>query len=219
MSENFDLNWNEYVLVDLTRSVFASESDTADVRITRERLQNGTFSHAIVSGPARTGTYVELPRHFYEDGKTLKEFPLSAFMGSAVLASGKRPEDGLIDAEWLDESAGDYVRRDDILTVRMEENASGSSGDKAECFFSLDAAHWILGKGVKMLVADSIGMGRTVPEDREFQDILLGRDIPMIHTATNLAKLRRPRFYMLAWPVRFYGIGSLWVRLGAIVSR
>lgn len=213
----FDVDWGRYKLVDLTRIVAAGAGADCEIRTSRGQFPNGLLFHEVTSAHTHAGTHVELPGHFAEDGKTLDEFPLAAFMGRGVLATVSTTDGARVTADVLEDSIGAPVRRDDVLVIRNCSDAACDSDTPA--VFTVDAAHWMLGMGIKMLVFDRFRMGETVPEEREFHDILLGRDIPIIHSATHLEKLTRPEFFVIAWPARVHNLDSLWVRVAAIVER
>jgi kynurenine formamidase len=204
----FDIDWSRFRLVDLSRPV-----EPEALRLVPGRRPDGTFEHQLGPLPGRTGTCVELPRHFYADGKSVEELPLSLFVGRAVLARPEPDAEGRIGASALEEAAGPLARRDDILVVDPPPSPDGPPA------FAVEAAHWILGHGIKMLVLDDARLGRTVPEEREFYDILLGRDVLLVRNATGLEALKRPVFFLLAFPPRFHGVETLWVRLAAVVAR
>lgn len=204
----FDIDWSRYKLVDLSQPIRAGDDGP---ELAEDRGPDGTFRHIWRRLPAQTGTHVLLPRHFHADGRSLGDLPLTAFMGRAVLAD-VRPADGRVTEAELDQAAGQSAQRDDILVVRRPR-------DGPPAVFSVGAAHWMLGRGVKMLITASMGFGATVAEKREFQDILLGRDMPIIPAAHNLDRIPAARFFVIAWPPLFVGLESVWVRVGAVVER
>ena len=217
---SFDVDWGRYKLVDLSQPVLAGPEEEHPIVVRRQQFPNGMFYHEITGGNTHAGTHVELPAHFSADSRAMEEFPLSAFMGRAVLAAVRETEGEEITGPILEASIQAPVRRDDIVVIRDDrQTISENNGGGAGPLLSLDAAHWLLGMGAKMLVFRTLRLGRTVPEQREFHDILLGRDIPIAHGAAHLDKLTRPEFYLIAWPARIHGIDSLWVRIAAIVER
>lgn len=167
------------------------------------------------------GTHLDVPYHFFDDGKTLDQMPLEKFFGPATL---------------VDLAPGSYLEAKTPLTVRMfEPNAERFQPGakvlfrtgwermfgKSEFFSDIptltpEAAQWIADRKIGLL-----GMDMPTPSAdwKEVHWILLkkGLEIVIVEGLANLDKLP-PWFTLSAFPLNIKGRDGSPVRAVAIVE-
>jgi arylformamidase len=102
-----------------------------------------------------TGTHIDAPRHFFEDGPALEGIPLPRLHGPGVVwgLDGLAPE-SLIEVSHL-EAARPLLRPGDILALDTGwSRLAGTEAYEAHPSLSLDAAAWLVDRAVKLLACD-----------------------------------------------------------------
>lgn len=109
----------------------------------------------LLSFGSHTGTHIDAPKHFYDDGCGMDKLPVDAFLGSAKVAAipGKR-EITAADLSALDIEAGD------ILLLKTDNSEIIGSGEfhKDFTYLTADAAEYLAGKGIKTLGFDYLSV-------------------------------------------------------------
>jgi kynurenine formamidase len=115
-----------------------------------ERPLNITELQMIV----HTGTHVDSPRHFFNDGPAFQDIPLARLMGPGVVWRIEKPLYGLIEIEDL-ERMRPRLAPGDILAI--DTGAAGRVGTPdydRHASLSLAAAEWLVGQRLKLLAVD-----------------------------------------------------------------
>jgi arylformamidase len=114
-----------------------------------------TVSH--LSLGAHTGTHIDAPAHFIEDGGGIDGLDVEALVGPAVVAGLERVE-GTIGAEDLEASVPDGAQR--ILLKTRNSGWSASDTEFLEDFVALDpsAAEWCVARGVRLVGIDYLSI-------------------------------------------------------------
>jgi kynurenine formamidase len=101
-----------------------------------------------------TGTHVDAPRHFFEDGPAMDDVPLDRLSGLGLVwpvRVGRATEIGVADIE----RAGPQLQQGDILVLDTgSHHVAGTPAYDDHPWLSLEAARWIAAQGVKMLAVD-----------------------------------------------------------------
>jgi arylformamidase len=171
-----------------------------------------------ISMSTHQGTHLDVPFHFFNDGKTLDQVPLDRFIGEARL---------------VDLCPGGALAPETPLTVEMFEPHAAAFEPGARIIFrtgwdrmfgtpafftriptlTLDATRWIAERKIGLL-----GMDTPTPSADwlECHHILLGKgvEIIIVEALANLAKLP-PRFNFVALPLNFKGRDGSPVRAAA----
>ena len=171
------------------------------------------------------GTHVECPYHNLPDGKTIDQMSPEIFVGEAeVLDLTFRRKDREISAEHL-EVVGARVKSGDIvlLMTRYDEQFSPNEmqSEKYQAmspYLTFDATTWLIQRGVKLVGIDfwSIEQYPIGPEGEPKHILLFDKDIPLIHSLTNLGILSQTRILFVALPLPIIGVDSMPVRAIAI---
>lgn len=171
------------------------------------------------------GTHVECPYHNLATGKTIDQMSPETFVGEAeVLDLTFRRKAREISAEHL-EAVGAKVKSGDIvlLMTRYDEQfpPDEMQSEKYQAmspYLTFDATTWLIRRGVKLVGIDfwSIEQYPIGPEGEPKHVLLFNKDIPLLHSLTNLGKLSQSRVLLVALPLPITGVDSMPVRAIAI---
>jgi len=219
MADVFSIDWSRYRIVDLSYTV--TPPGTADRPFVTERglLADDSFKHA-VSTHTHVGTHVESPAHFFEDAKTVVDFPLERFLGRAVLLSVPAASDHIpLTADGCERLLGDVIQPGDIVLCRNGDLASRTQPITAWPSLAAESAQWLADHEAKMIGFDNyFRLGRDIPEVRAVHDILLSRDTCLIEFLDHLDDLTQRVFYFMCLPFKA-ATDSAWGRAVAIEQR
>jgi kynurenine formamidase len=101
-----------------------------------------------------TGTHVDAPRHFYNDGPAFDEIPLDRLNGPGVVLHFDTEPGGVIGLEDFKRSAA-LVRAGDIVALHTGwSERFGTKLYDVNPSISVEAAHWLVDNGIKLLACD-----------------------------------------------------------------
>jgi arylformamidase len=146
---------------------------------------------------SHTGTHVDAPWHFLQEGNSIDMEPLDKFIGEAAVinASGKNS----ITAE---EFSGYDIRSNDIVLIYTD------TGDRRTNFAYLDvsAAEWIVENGVKCVGIDTPSVEKYGIKDAPVHKMLLASNIGIIENLANLEQFAGSRMFFVCLPLPLNGI-------------
>ncbi len=215
-------NLEEYEIIDISYTVVPGENPDRPFAIQKALLDDKTFRYDILKTHSHVGTHVEVGAHFYEDGKTITEYPLERFHGPGILFSVK---DISVTEETCINTIGNIIQDEDIIVIR---NDTGMKLTKQQIYMgeeaglpiiTLEAARWLAKYKPKLLVLDYIRFGETIDEIREFHDILMSQDTNLVEFVDNLDKITQERFYVMSLPIKFQRLDSSFCRAIVIQKR
>ena len=163
-----------------------------------------------VALPCHAGTHVDAPIHIIPNGKSIDELPLEAFIGPGAVISVKKNGGEQVAASDLERS-GVAVNRGDILMLHTGWDEKFESPDyNLHPYLSVDAAQWIVRRGVKLFGIDCITVDLPTPLRPKGFDFpvhkeLLGNGVLIAENVTNLGKVVGKRSRILALPLRVKG--------------
>jgi len=181
----------------------------------RPRYAEGTeFSMDRIDMIGQTGTYLDSPRHRYEDGADLAGLPLGRLAGLPAvvvrtIGSGRRAvEAGDLESLTV---AGHAV----LLHTGGDRHWGTASYAEDNPYLSADAARLLVERGVALVGIDSINIDDTTAAaggERPAHSILLAAGIPIVEHLTGLAELPPTGARFTAAPPRIAGFGTFPVR-------
>ena len=146
---------------------------------------------------SHTGTHVDAPWHFLQEGNSVDMEPLDKFIGEAAIidASGKNS----ITAE---EFSGYDIRSNDIVLIYTD------TGDRRTNFAYLDvsAAEWMVENGVKCVGIDTPSVEKYGIKDAPVHKTLLASNIGIIENLANLEQFAGSRMFFVCLPLPLKGI-------------
>ena len=177
-----------------------------------------------LSLPCHAGTHVDAPIHIVPDGKSIEELPLEAFVGpGAVIGVSKKGGEEVTVKDL--ESSGVQVNRGDILMLYTGWDAKFESPEyNMHPYLSVDAAEWMVKKGIKMFGIDCITVDLPTPSRAKGFDFpvhrtLLGNEILIAENVTNLGSIVGKRTRIMALPLRVKGSDAGHARIVAEVLK
>jgi arylformamidase len=141
---------------------------------------------------SHTGTHVDAPWHFLQDGNSIDTEPLDKFIGEATIidASGKNS----VTSE--DFSCYD-IRSNDIILIYT------GTGDRRTDFAYLDvsAAEWMVEHEAKCIGIDTASVEKYGSKDAPVHKMLLTRKIGIIENLANLKQFAGSRMFFVCLPL------------------
>jgi len=221
----FGIDHERYRVVDISNQVEPNECDAVRPFSARrsDTLPDGKDTE-VVQTHTHVGTHVETALHFFREGKSVSDFPLSTFMGQACVLSVDDKEEGdlKMDREYLAGKFGEEIEENDIVVCRndsMTTEAGVPHPDKDLPYFTPGAGNYFVDKGVKMMVIGGVKFGEDIEIGKEFEGKLHAADIPILESPAHLHDLKRKRFFLMALPYSVAGLGSAWTRAIVIERR
>jgi kynurenine formamidase len=171
---------------------------------------------------SQSGTHVDAPYHFLDDGARIDELPLELFLGPAVVADVRRkPPRGPI--EW-DDLAGCAHRlgagRALVLHTGWDEHW-GSDAYLAHPFLTGDAAQRLVATGVRTVAIDALSLDETVPDGEPAggfaaHEAVLAAGGVIVENLRNLAAVRAGEPVLSVLPLRLRAADGAPVRAVAL---
>ncbi|MHA1472700.1 MAG: cyclase family protein [Promethearchaeota archaeon] len=178
----FDLK--DYEIIDISHTVVPGEDADRPFAIQKALLQDKTFRYDILKTHSHVGCHVEVGAHFYENGKSITDYPLERFYGPGVLLSVKEM---IITGESCEKLLGNKIEEGDIVVIR---NDTGIKFTKQQLYME----------------------GEDIEETRQFHDILMSLDVNFVEFVDNLDKITQERFFVMALPYKVQGLDSSFCR-------
>jgi arylformamidase len=163
-----------------------------------------------LSLPCHAGTHVDAPIHIVPNGKSIEELPLDAFVGPGAVVAVKKGGGEEVTARDF-ETSGVQVNRGDILMLHTGWDEKFDSPDyNLHPYLSVDAAQWMVQKGIKMFGIDCITVDLPTPLrpkgfDFPVHKTLLGNGVLIAENVANLGSVVGKRIRIMALPLRVKG--------------
>lgn len=162
---------------------------------------NANVTH--FSGSVHSGTHIDAPIHFLENGAGVEALPLNILIGRAYVID--LSDATVLDAETL-EAAGIPPRTKRLLLktknselwakweTRFQEDFVGVNKSGAE---------WLIRKGVRLVGIDYLSIA-PFKQSKEPHQILLGAEVVILE-GLNLYELRQGRYNLYCLPLKLMG--------------
>lgn len=163
-----------------------------------------------LSLPCHAGTHVDAPVHIVPNGKSIEELPLESFVGPGAAISVKKKGGEEVTAADFERS-GVSVNRGDIVMLHTGWDEKFESPDyNVHPYLSVDAAEWLVKKGVKLFGIDCITVDLPTPLrpkgfDFPVHKTLLGNGVLIAENVANIGKIVARKTRILALPLRVKG--------------
>jgi arylformamidase len=166
---------------------------------------------------SHVGTHVEVPLHFYTNGKDTAQLPLDVFMGPAIKLDFRHKE--VNEAITLDDvqAAGDIGVGEHVILWEGRDHQYRTPASHQRPYITEDAVAWLLeDRRVRLLGTDSSGfevrgVGGHPNHTRWFK-----HDAAVLECLRNLDQIRSQHFYLLALPLPVQRLDACPVRALAI---
>lgn len=200
---------------DITHQMPVFPSDPPVGILTHHNYSNGYFVNQIIFG-THTGTHVDVPAHRFKGRNTIEKIEIDSFIQKAFImdfTSVKELEE--IDAAMLDKFK-DKIKG--INAVIIKTNWSYRFGTK-NYFTSFpglaeDTADWFQENDISLIGLESPSVHAV--KHLEVHSKLLGKEIYVIESLTNVDKISKEYVMLFAVPLKFKGLDGSPVRAFAI---
>jgi len=148
-----------------------------------------------------TGTHIDAPRHFVEDGKTVEEIPLSVLVGPAIVL--RVPDEvNTITAHVLDELGIPSTTSRLLLRTRNSDLWSTHPGTFRHDYTALapSASRWIVDHDIRCVGVDYLSV-QHYDDGPETHQTLLQGDVVIVE-GLNLSGVEAGRYELLCMPAK-----------------
>ena len=167
---------------------------------------------------SQTGTHVDAPFHFLEDGARIDELPLALFLGPAVVADvrGRAPHAAITWADLV--PVADRLGPGRMLLLHTGWDAHwGTDAYFDHPFLDGDAAERVVAAGIRTVGLDALSLDETVLGGEPAGGFaahfaVLGAGGVIIENLTNLSAVRSPEPVVSVLPLRLAGADGAPVR-------
>ena len=179
--------------------------------------------HTNVDIMTHLGTHCECPYHHFEDGKSVADLPLSAFLGRGIYHEFKNLEPlSHISAKDLDDAIGNEVKEGDVVILdsiyKLPPFTPETNGpNDKRLLVNGETAQWFVDHKVKCVAfGDGVSIENCNEDVKPFHDICMEKDIRFLEVVKNLEELRSRTFFISFAPMYIKGLDSCPVRVYAI---
>ena len=149
-----------------------------------------------------TGTHIDAPRHFYQQGITIDKLPIDKFIGEAVYLDLSKTKLGTTITMKDIMVYENIIHVNDIviLNTGIFKKYLQEAFNTKYPTISADVANWFVKKEISTFATDAT----SVDKDGEslIHKILLGANIPIIENLTNLDNIISERIRLIAMPLK-----------------
>ena len=178
------------------------------------------YSVERVTCGTHTGTHMDAPYHFLEDGTTVDKIPPSQLVGPAVVLDLRGEADGAILRAKSLEKHWPKKGRPDVALLRTDwSHKRAATKEYLYDFPGLEpaAAEWLVQRGVKGVGTDTLGIDPYSNQKFEAHKVLLRKGIWILEALDHLDELAEGVEYTLvAAPLKISGASGAMARVLAI---
>lgn len=152
---------------------------------------------------AHSGTHVDAPLHFLEEGRSVDEIPLDRLVGEAVVVELLRRR--------VKVTAGDLrpyeaKLRDKIVLIKTRNSQRWGEKEfpRRYVYLSKGAAEWLVRSRVKSVGFDWLSIEKYGDERAAAHEALLGNGIPVIE-GLNLSRVKEGNYFFACLPLKIRG--------------
>ena len=166
---------------------------------------------------SHVGTHVEVPLHFYANGKDTASLPLDLFMGPAVLLDFRHKQ--VNEPITLEDfrAAGDILEGDHVVMWQGRAAQYRTPTSHQRPYVTEEAIAWLLDdRKVRLLGTDSSGFEVRGVGGHPNHTRWFAHDAAVLECLRNLDQISAPRFTLVALPLPVKGLDACPVRAIAI---
>jgi arylformamidase len=160
----------------------------------------GIFDLSKLTLSSHSGTHIDAPAHFIQDGRTIDQFPVETFIIPALVLEIKDKE-----AIRSDELEGLEIKAGEALLLKTENSRQGISRSglfsKEFVYLSIDAAEFCVGKQVGLIGIDYITVEQYGQDAFPVHRKLLGNNI-LILEGIDLSEVDAGRYTLICLPLK-----------------
>jgi arylformamidase len=170
---------------------------------------------SILEMGSHTGTHVDAPRHFFDDGAPVDQLSLDHFLGKAKVLDLTG-----VDAIGAADLARHTIEPEDRVLLKTRNSAFVEEPNVRTDFayLTLDGARYLAEVGIRTLGIDYLSIERFDCDDFPAHRTLLGRGIVLIEGLC-LGRVAPGEYEMIALPIKIRGGNGSPVRVVLIEER
>jgi len=176
--------------------------DRRDVRFMQiATFERDSYRLSAVELNAHTGTHIDAPSHFLEQGVTLDQMSLASMIGPCKVLDLTNCTEKITAADLAahDITAGDRV----LCKTTNSKRSSTEAFDAHFVYLAQDAAQWLVERKIKLLGIDYIGIER-VQAKHETHCLLMENDIVILE-GIRLADVAPGTYQLVCLPMHLLG--------------
>lgn len=166
---------------------------------------------------SHVGTHVEVPLHFYRDGKDTASLPLDLFMGPAIRLDFRHKQ--VNEPITIDDfkAAGDIQIGEHVMMWQGRDGQYRTDASHQRPYVTEEAAAWLLeDRKVRLLGTDSSGFEVRGVAHHPNHTRWFAHDAAVLECLRNLGEIRQQHFYLIALPLPVRGLDACPVRAIAV---
>jgi kynurenine formamidase len=182
------------------------------------------FRSSMIAFSDHSGTHVDAPSHFLQDGASAEALDVRKLLGSALVLDvtpWKKPDEP-VTAEMLKEAEkkqGLYVEEGDIVLIRTWTGQWGDEGFFEAKALDASAGKWLAERNIYVVGLDLPNIDVHDNMKREVHLELLAKDILIVENLVNLDKVpTHSRFIFMGMPLKLRGATASPIRALAILD-
>ena len=154
---------------------------------------------------SHTGTHIDAPRHFREDGATVEELPLETFIGPVRVVDATTENDEAISAKTVEQAQLNGATRVLFKTSNSEKRLSKKDYDFSFVGIAADGAQALVDAGVRIVGIDYVTIeARDQTDEWPTHHILCGNGVVILEGA-DLRNISDGTYFMCCLPMRLKG--------------
>lgn len=167
-----------------------------------------------------SGTHLDAPFHFFEEGRTMEQVPLEDTFGQGLLIDvADRDPSIAITKEMLEVKLvqmNESIREKDIVLIRGWGKEWNSPGYHHAAGLDISAGKWLAEKKIKCIGVDLANLDTNSDMGRPCHMELLGQNIGIIENLVHLDQISQTRFLFLGIPLKIRGLSGSPIRAVAV---
>jgi arylformamidase len=163
---------------------------------------------------SHVGTHIEMPYHHWKTGADTAKFDVERLIGQACVMdfSHKKPNEVIEKNEIEDNIV--QAQKGDIVFIRTDcDKLFRTKQAHDRPVMSTESVRYLVDLGVNCIATDATGVELKGTDYQPNHQLLFKNNIPIVESATNLDKLKNPRFFVTILPIAIEGLDSCPVRI------
>lgn len=160
-----------------------------------------------ISLNAHTGTHIDAPSHFLQDGITIDQIELENCFGPSLVLDMTRVKERIGKEELIaQEHKQRQIKKDDIILLKTLNSNIGATEkfDPEFVYLSADGAEYLASKGIRAVGIDYLGIERS-QQGHPTHYVLLSKEILIIE-GLRLAHIKPGEYYFCCLPLNTMGL-------------
>ncbi len=179
------------------------------IKIKRHTVKEHTYGKTFLELHTHVSTHIDAPSHMILNGKTLSDFPISKFIGEAIVIDVRGQKD--IEPDLSNVKKGDMV----FFLTSHSDKAYTSTYFEDNPVITEKTAQQLVEKGIRIVGLDSF-----TPDNEPYlvHKIFLKHDILIVENLIHLKKLSGQRFTCFILPMKITAADGAPCRVVAVLN-